>query len=82
MVAVEAQARGLEGVACRSRDFGGGAVDRESWAARVCCFLEGVEWVGGERRSKRPRTMPFFWGVGPTNVRCARGVRVTERGES
>ena len=37
--------------------------------------LEGVLFAdGGESRSNRPRTSPFFWGVGPTKVRFARGV--------
>ena len=44
------------------------------------CF-DGVG-PAGERRSKIPRTRPFFCGVGPMDLRCAVGVLYMERGAS
>lgn len=44
------------------------------------CF-DGVG-AAGERRSKIPRTRPFFCGVGPMDLRCAVGVLYVERGAS
>lgn len=44
------------------------------------CF--GGVGTAGERRSKMPRTRPFFCGVGPMDVRCAIGVLCAERGGS
>lgn len=46
---------------------------------RVCS--DGVG-AAGERRSKIPRTRPFFCGVGPMAVRCAVGVLCVEIGGS
>lgn len=36
------------------------------------CLFDGVRKDDeGVRRSKRPSTRPFFWGVGPMDFRCA-----------
>ena len=44
-------------------------------------LLEGVRIVDeGVKRSKRPNTRPFFWGVGPINLRCATVVACEEPG--
>jgi len=50
---------------------------------RVVRGLEGEKSSG--KASKRPRTRPSRWGVGPMDVRRMRGVRVSlrmEEGES
>ncbi len=38
-------------------------------------LFDGVEVEEeGVRRSNRPRTWPFLWGVGPMDLRCATGL--------